>query len=127
MDANANQTQTPMANVVIVDNRYGQPITAPPSLLVPNAVVVNQQAPVAMVNPEIFKTDPLSITCQNCKQNITTLVNKKFNIVTCLLCFCTGIIFYVCVQCIRGKDICCFDAEHNCPRCGSVVGTYTSC
>ena len=58
---------------------------------------------------------------------VTTLVTKEFNCCACLLCFCTGLIWYVCIQACRGKDICCYDARHTCPSCGNVLGQYTAC
>ena len=67
----ANQTN------VAINNRYGYPVTAPPPY--PNAVVVNQQAPSVMLRPDQYKTTPVNITCPSCRQNMTTVITKKFN------------------------------------------------
>ena len=120
-----NHTQSPMNNVP-VENRYGQPATIP-APVVPGAVVVNQQAPTLMLHPDKYKTTPVCVTCPTCRNNMTTVITKKFNICACLLCYCTGIICFVLIQLCRGKDFCCYDVEHTCPRCNAVVGTYTPC
>ena len=121
-----NQTQSPMTNVPIA-NQYGQPVgTPPPVMNPPTTVVVNQNAP-HMLRPDEYKTTPVCVTCPSCRRTMTTVVRKKFNCCTCLLCYCTGIICYVIVQCCRGKDFCCYDADHTCPHCNALVGVYTSC
>ena len=114
---------------------YGQPVTSADQMGPQNQaygqpgqpIVINQQSPVMMANPLMFKTTPIALTCIFCNKPCTTVVQKKCNVCACLLCWCTGLIFYVCVQCCRQKDICCCDATHTCPNCGQVVGTYTAC
>ena len=114
---------------------YGQPVTSAGQMGPQNQaygqpgqpIVINQQSPVMMANPLMFKTTPIALTCIFCKKPCTTVVQQKCNVCACLLCWCTGLIFYVCVQCCRQKDICCCDATHTCPNCGQVVGTYTAC
>ena len=108
--------------------QYGQPIASPvvAQTGMPT-IVLNQQVPHTPVDPRLFKTNPLAIRCMFCQQPITTLVNKQFNCLACFLCFCTGIIFYVCIQACRRKDLCCYDAVHLCPNCGKTVGTYNTC
>ena len=109
-----------------MDSAYGQPATEPLQSA-PNTIVVNQQGPATMVHPDMFKTTPVALNCTFCHKPITTNVNKTFNCCACCLCYFTGILLYVCIQCCRGKDICCYDASHTCPYCGNVVGTYTAC
>ena len=106
--------------------RYGQPVVQP-AIVTPAPIVVNQQNPEIRVGPQDFKVVPVTITCQFCKRTITTQVTKSLDVCACLLCYCTCIVFYVCVQAIRNKDLCCWNAEHRCPFCGNVVGAYTSC
>ena len=101
---------------------YGQPVVAPAPVM--PVVVTNQEQ---MIDPKIFKTHPVAIKCQFCKRPMTTNVTKQCNVCACCLCYFTGIVFYVCVQACRGKDLCCYDAEHRCPFCGNVAGTYTAC
>ena len=108
---------------------YGQPAVVPVPVPAPPTtnVLVNQQGPANQVAPENYKCVPISTVCLFCKRTMTTKVSKTLNICACLLCYCTGIIFYVAVQACRHKDLCCWDAEHRCPFCGNVVGNYNSC
>ena len=105
-----------------INQSYGQPALTHPAAP-PTTVVLNQKAP----NPRMFKTTPVALNCLFCKRPITTTVITKCNCCACLLCWLTGLLLYVCIQCCRDKDICCYDAEHRCPHCGNVVGTYTAC
>ena len=105
-----------------VNPLYGQPVVAPAPVM--PVVVTNQEQ---MIDPKIFKTHPVAIKCQFCKRPMTTKVTKQCNCCACCLCYFTGIVFYVCVQACRGKDLCCYDAEHRCPFCDNVAGTYTAC
>ena len=98
-----------------------------PGQMGPLPIIINQQQPVAMLNPLMFKTTPIATTCIFCHRPCTTVVEKQFNFCTCILCWCTGLLCYVCVQMFRDKDICCCDATHTCPNCGQILGTYTSC
>ena len=108
--------------------QYGQPIAnAVPSNGMPNTIVINQQPQNTMVNPNLFKTVPIAMTCQFCNKPITSTVNKEFNFLACCLCFCTGLICYLIVQACRQKDLCFYNATHTCPYCGQVVGNYNAC
>ena len=121
-DTIANQgPSTPM-----MGNQYGQPVVSAQPMA-PNTVVINQQGPGVMLHPDSFKTTPVSITCPSCQKPITTTVTQQWNWLTCCLCWWTGIIFFICIQICRGKDLNCYDATHTCPQCQAVVGSYTSC
>ena len=109
-----------------MDSGYAQPATDPLQGA-PNTIVVNQQGPMTVVHPDMFKTTPVTLNCQYCHKPISTTVVQKFNCCACLLCWCTGLLCYICIQCCRGKDFCCYDATHTCPQCGQVVGTYHAC
>ena len=93
------------------------------------AIVVNQAQPqvVNVISGQTFGTDPVSITCQFCKNPVTTVVQKKCNCGTCCLCCISGILIFICVQSCRNKEIGCNDATHTCPSCGQVLGNYNSC
>ena len=108
-----------------INQTYGQPVLTNPAYP-PQGVVLNQNTN-NMPSPNQFKTTPVALNCIFCKQPVTTKVEKTINVCACLLCYCTGLIFYVCVQACRKKDFCCYDAEHRCPNCGRVLGTYNSC
>ena len=109
--------------------QYGQPLATAvaPGGMMPNTIVINQQNPNAMMNPMMFKTNPIAMNCGFCNKTITTTVIKKCNCCACCLCWFTGVCIYLCVQACRGKDLCCYDATHTCPNCGNVVGTYIAC
>jgi len=92
-----NEPPPSMVPNVPIENRYGQPVTAP-APYVPNAVVLNQQTPTLMLHPDKYKTTPVCVTCPTCRNNMTTVITKKFNVCACLLCYCTGIICFVLIQ-----------------------------
>ncbi len=110
---------------------YGMPPGGPPMGPPPqydSNVVMNQGTPqVVNVVTSSFGTKPVSITCQFCKTPVTTNVNKSCDCCSFLLCWCTCLVFWVCVQCCRNKEINCWDAQHTCPNCGQVLGYYTAC
>ena len=77
-------------NAPLMGNQYGSPATVPPPGM-PNTIVVNQQSPAIIVSPDMFKLNPVSLTCHFCHKPVTTLVTQEFNCCACLLCFCTGL------------------------------------
>ena len=116
----------------LVPATYGQPIVQPVPIMptVPAPVSI-QIAPdkqgEQMPDPDKFKTTPVTLKCPFCHKVTATKVDRSLNVCACLLCYCTGIVFYVCVQAIRKKDLCCWNAEHRCTFCHQTVGAYTSC
>ena len=110
-------------------DQYGQPMGGPSMPPSSQNVVYNQAQPqvVNVISGQTFGTKPVSITCQFCKNPVTTNVEKSCNCCSCLLCCWTGFIFWVCIQCCRNKEINCCDATHKCPQCGQILGNYTSC
>ncbi len=90
-----------------------------------SAIVVNQVAPAMSV--VAHTSSPFATVCPFCKSQITTTAIQTFNCGTCLLCYCTGLCLFCCIQLCRGKDICCYDAIHKCPACGQTVAVYNSC
>ena len=125
IDASPDQMST---NIPQQQPQYGQPVaSAVPSGGMPNTIIINQQNPNTMMNPMMFKTNPIAINCGFCNKTITTTVIKKCNCCACCLCWFTGVCIYLCVQACRNKDLCCYDATHTCPNCGNVVGTYIAC
>ena len=113
--------------------QYGKPIAnavpanAVPSTGMPNTIVINQQPQFMMVNPHMFKSVAIAMTCQFCGKNINTSVNQECNCLACCLCFFTGIIWYLIIQSCRDKDLCFYNATHTCPYCGKIVGKYNAC
>ena len=113
---------------------YGPPPGAmtqqPPQYPSQQEVVKNQtQAQVVQVVQGIqpFGTQPVSITCQFCKQPVTTEVVKSCSCCSCCLCIMTGLFIWICIQCCRNKEINCWDAQHKCPNCQQILGNYQSC
>ena len=109
---------------------YGQPAGGQPHMRGPQQTPVTNQAQPQVVNVvagQKFGTVPLSITCQFCKNPVTTTVNKTCSCCACCLCWSTGLLIWICIQSCRGKEINCWDAVHICPSCGQQLGTYTSC
>ena len=115
-------------------NAYGKPVPQPavnpfeqpvvqPGIAQP-IIVVNQ---VVTVNTEARTYTPYATVCPYCKKKVTTVPVKHFNCGTCLLCYFTGLLFYICFQLIRQKELCCFDALHKCPNCRQTISTYQSC
>jgi len=96
-----------------------------PSETKKSSIVVNQVSPGISMVAQTY--EPFSTICPFCKKKITTYANQNFNCATCFLCYCTGCFLYCCIQICRGKDICCFDAIHECPKCGKTVAVYNSC
>ena len=82
---------------------------------------------VVAVNTQASSYTPYATVCPYCNKKVTTVPVKQFNFCTCLLCYCTGLLFYICFQLIRHKELCCYDAMHNCPSCGQTISTYQSC
>ena len=118
-------------NVIINNNEkpFGNPpypnINQPPAEIVNNQI--QPQPQVINVVATQFGTKPISITCQFCKIPITTNVARSFNFCSCLLCFYTSLLFWICFQACRGKEINCLNAKHTCPNCGQILGYYSSC
>ena len=109
-------------------SNYGNPINQQPYPVQNTLPTLNQFQPlyVNIVNTQ-FGTKPVSINCQFCKAPVTTLVNKSFNICSCLLCWFTSFLLWACCQIVRKKELNCCDAKHTCPNCGQILGYYTSC
>ena len=94
---------------------------------VQNQIVQNQEVPYVRTNFEVNRSSSFYTTCQYCQKKIMTKSIQTFNCCTCIFCCCTGCLIYSVIQIIRGKDICCYDAEHRCPECKQVICEYHSC
>ena len=73
-----------------------------------------------------FGRFPITMKCPHCKVRITTETKSSFNFLACCSFFFCGLLFFI-FQAIEGKNICCCDIIHKCPRCGKTLGSYKSC
>ena len=89
-----------------------------------NQTIINAP-PVPIIFKE-FKTEPVSITCQYCRNLITTRTKPKLNLLACC-CFLFFCPLYCCFKLCDDKSFCCLDYSHSCPICGRVVGQYEAC
>ncbi len=89
----------------------------------PVPIVQNQVYP----GLEAHTSSPYETNCPFCKNSITTNSDKTINCCACLLCYWTGLFWYCIIQSCRGKDCCCYDATHTCPKCGKVIAKYIAC
>ena len=121
----------PINNNNVIINNNEKPFGNPPypNINQPPAEIVNNQIQPQVINVVAtqFGTKPISITCQFCKIPITTNVARSFNFCSCLLWFYTSLLFWICFQACRGKEMNCLNAKHTCPNCGQVLGYYSSC
>ena len=90
-------------------------------------IIVNQVTPVVAVSAPAPRSTPYLTVCPYCRNQVMTSSIQTFNCCTCLLCYCTGIIWFCIIQAIRDKDIGCYDAVHKCPNCGQTISVYESC
>ena len=114
-------------NIAVPPNPYLQPavIQAPYN---PQQVISNQPLPqVIYIDTSKLGTSPSFYSCPFCKNQITTLVKKKFNWFSCVFCLWAGICCWAGLQFCRNKEFNCNDAEHYCPVCHNKIGDYSSC
>ena len=108
----------------------GQPPYQGPPPGQPTPVVVNQTTPVVVNTAfpqEMFKLSPVTVACPFCHNTVSTEVKTSCDCGACCLFCITTLLFYVIIQLVRGKDLCCQDAEHICPNCKQVIARYSAC
>lgn len=119
------QQEIPQQPGIQVQQAYAQPLLVP---LNSNYLFFNQSAPSGTISQTyIYNRSPMNIVCPYCKTQVTTVVEDRCNCTACIFCLLTTFIFYVCIQLSRGKDICCTDTWHRCPKCKMFVGSYVTC
>ena len=87
----------------------------------------NQQQIINIPLNDIYKNEPVSVTCHFCRIPITTRVHKMCNCTSIILSIVTFFFIWICIQCCRNKKISCMDTIHTCPSCGQTLGEYKSC
>ena len=80
---------------------------------------------VSRVGPGHVGPHPCNMNCPFCRASVTTVVTRRFNGMGWLICLllyvCTG--FCCCLAFLCDSN---YDAVHNCPACGGIVGRYSS-
>ena len=125
-------SQVPQASPV-PQAGYAAPIipdSVPVNTNQPLPVVTNQQTPLLqttlLINPDLFKLDPVSVQCPFCNTMVTTNVETSWNCLVCCWCWCFFVLYLI-VQLVRGKSLLCNDAKHICPHCGKTIAQYSAC
>ena len=95
----------------------------PPSQHQPQVIIVKQN--INIVPLHLLGTDPASIVCPLCQNNITTIVEKTCNWVDLILFGYFWIVWLI-LKAVKRKNICCMNATHSCPECGQIIGNYNS-
>lgn len=82
-------------------------------------------ATVIHVTPAGLGPEPARIQCPHCHQSVTTKIDPVAGLLTYLLvgaCLMFGCVFGCClIPCCVNS---CQNINHNCPNCGSFLGTY---
>ena len=110
-------------NIMISEKnmKYQGPVVTTDTSMISNGPINN--APIII---QEFRNNPISTYCMFCKSPITTRTEDRFNCLACCCCLLFGLLF-ICVQACADKNICCWDVIHRCPRCGRILGEFTSC
>lgn len=75
-----------------------------------------------------LKPYPVFSHCSNpnCNNMGPTKINSSINTCSCITCiFCPE--FWLCYNACTRREMTCKDADHYCLKCGTRLGTYSSC
>ena len=104
-----------------------------------NSIIENQSSPLVsdIIITSIY---PKELKCPFFKKKIKSEVKERFNFCTffCYMYICIAIPISIlqcncengckpCYCCSNCDGKCCYDATHNCPKCGKTLGYYDSC
>ncbi len=76
---------------------------------------------------QALKSKPKHVCCPFCYKQGMTKANTECSILAISLCCIGGLFIPMIVQCIRGKDCNCNNAEHYCEGCGNKLADYKAC
>ena len=107
----------------VPSSQFGQPqVVQQPQMGQAQVVPVTTNQ---MVNdPKKYKLSPVVTKCPHCFQQVTTNVETSCSCCACCCCIISFFVIYACIQCCKGKDICCQDAVHRCPSCQKDIYYY---
>ena len=88
--------------------------------------MISNKTTIIVNQPIEFRAKPVDLICKFCNCPVKTITKTELNGLACC-CFLFFTLLYICVQAINDKNICCCDVIHKCPKCGRVLGEYTSC
>jgi hypothetical protein len=112
----------------VPSSQFGQPqVIQQPQMAQPQtgqAQVVPITTNQMVDDPKKYKLSPVVTKCPHCFQQVTTNVETSCSCCACCVCCMTAFVVYACIQCCRGKDICCQDAVHRCPSCQKDIYYY---
>jgi hypothetical protein len=112
----------------VPSSQFGQPqVIQQPQMAQPQtgqAQVVPITTNQMVDYPNKYKLSPVVTKCPHCYQQVTTNVETQCSCCACCVCCMTAFVVYACIQCCRGKDICCQDAVHRCPSCQKDIYYY---
>jgi hypothetical protein len=112
----------------VPSSQFGQPqVIQQPQMAQPQtgqAQVVPITTNQMVDDPKKYKLSPVVTKCPHCFQQVTTNVETSCSCCACCCCIISIFFIYACIQCCKGKDICCQDAVHRCPSCQKDIYYY---
>ena len=107
----------------VPSSQFGQPqVVQQPQMGQAQVVPVTTNQMVD--DPKKYKLSPVVTKCPHCFQQVTTNVETSCSCCACCCCIISFFVIYACIQCCKGKDICCQDAVHRCPSCQKDIYYY---
>lgn len=67
------------------------------------------------------------VTCPYCKHQGLTKITKNLNLINLICSIFTFAIGWLCWQCVRGKDLNCYNVKHFCLKCDAKLSDYNAC
>ena len=134
---NMNQNTDEKANISPTNQNMNQNIDEKVKISVTNQNI-DEKVKISLTNNQNFsganavalcnlKLYSELINCPNCNYVGNSMVTTKCNCSNFCCCCCFGPIFWICFQLCRNKALSCKDADHRCPKCGTLLAHYEAC